>query len=122
MPKPTIANVFPGATVTSTTVTIPLAALATLTPSATVSADEFMAGISATAKNYYTEVRSNGDNTAVPPTTGDLDVSLIVEIGRATIVTVFDDQNNRVEFEEQEMIYRFRKLRASADFDADDYK
>jgi hypothetical protein len=121
MTQPTITDVFPGASQNATGVTIPWSAMPGITASATNNADKTIAGFIAACLAYYTEVRRNGDLNAVPPTNGDLDVSIIAEIGRASIVSNFDTQNNRNDFEEQEMILRFYKPRGAATFDPDDY-
>lgn len=121
MPQPTIANVFPGASQDATGVTIPWSAMPGITASATNNADKTIAGLVAACLAYYTEVRRNGNPNAVPATDGDFDVSIITEIGRASIVSNFNAQNDRIDFEEQEMILRFYKPRGSATFSPNDY-
>lgn len=121
MPQPTLEQIFPGATQNATGITIPWTALRTITPSATNPGDRTVAGFVASCLFFYTEARRNGDSAANPPTFGDQDVSVIVEQGRSSIVSSFDAQNNRTEYEELEMVFRFYKLRPAGDFDADNY-
>lgn len=121
MVQPTITDVFPGASQNGTGVTIPWSAMPGITASATNNADRTIAGLIAACLAYYTEARRNGDLNAVPPTNGDLDVSIITEKGRESIVTSFDAQNNQNVFEEVEMILRFYKPRGSASFSPNDY-
>lgn len=121
MAQPTLTDVFPGATQNSTGVTIPWSAMPGITASATNNADKTIAGITAAALAYYTPARRDGNSAAVPPTTGDTDVSLIVEMGRVNISSSYDAQNNRTDFDEQTVEYRFFKPRSTAGFDPDDY-
>ena len=121
MPQPSLTDVFPGATQTATGVTIPWSAMPGITASVTNNADKTLAGITAAALAYYSLVRRDGNAAAVPPTTGDKDVSLIVEMGRVGISSSYDAQNNRTDFEEQTVEIRFYKPRSTTGFDPDDY-
>lgn len=121
MVQPLITDVFPGATQNATGVTIPWSAMPGITASATNNADRTIAGITAAALAYYTPVRRGGNSAAVPPTNGDTDVSVIVEMGRVNIASSFDAQSNRTDFDEQTVEFRFFKPRSTTGFDPDDY-
>lgn len=121
MVQPLITDVFPGASQNATGVTIPWSAMPGITASATNNADKTIAGFMAACLAYYTEVRRNGNPSAAPPTEGDTDVSIVAEMGRASITSSFDLNNNRTDFEEQEITLRFYKPRGAAGFDPDDY-
>lgn len=121
MTQPTITDVFPGASQNATGVTIPWSAMPGITASATNNADKTIAGIVAACLDYYTEIRRNGNPSANPPTTGDTDVSIIAEMGRLSITTSYDSNNNPTDFEEKEVRLRFHKIRSDTGFDPDDY-
>ena len=120
MPQPSLPDVFPGATQDATVITIPWSAMPGLTASATNPADRTIAGIVSALITYYTPARRDGDANASPPVTGDLDVSIIAEMGRVVIVSSYD-ANNRIDNEEQTIDLRFYRPRANAAFDPDDY-
>lgn len=121
MPQPTLADVLPGATQTATEITIPKSALIGLTANANNTGDQVTAGITSALLAYYTPTRRGGDFNAVPALAADLDVSVIAELGRKSIETQFDLQNNPLYFEEQEISLRFFKPDAGASFDPDNY-
>ena len=120
MPQPSLSDVFPGATQDATGITIPWSAMPGLTASATNPADRTIAGLVSGLITYYTPARRDGDPNASPPVTGDLDVSIIAEMGRVAIVSSYD-ANNRIDNEEQTIDLRFYRPRANAAFDPDDY-
>ena len=120
MPQPTLAGIFPGATQTITEIVIPKSALAGLTAVAANGGDNIMAGITAAAMAYYTEVRRTGNPAAVPPVVGDYDVSIVVEEGRRSISTNFDP-TPPMEYQDHEIIFRYSKLLPSSSFDPDDF-
>lgn len=122
MPKPTLADVFPGATQTATEIIIPKAALRKLTPKAVNTGGGICSGFVDEMTDFFTPTRRGGDSNAVPAVPADLDVPIIAELGRVSTDTNYDDNNNPIYSDVQEVVVSFFRPRAGANFDPDDYE